>query len=229
MIWVLLAILLCVLLFGLYFRVCCFPVMQRPRKNKIRIACIGDSITFGAGVQRTRWRDAWPFILNRLLGCNYQVMNFGHSGATLQDEGDLPYRPLGYLEKIQEARPAYILLMLGTNDSKPYNWNEARYRAEYDQLVKELISYPGKPQVILLAPPKAFPQEATGQVAFDINNELISNAIHTAVLSVAAAYSLPVIDLYALTQTHPEYFMDGVHPNRLGNVEIAKAVACNLS
>ena len=97
------------------------PRPERPKKDKKRIACIGDSITFGAGVPNTRKRNAWVYVLHRKLGEDYQVINFGFSGATLQREGDLPYRRLGFLQKVKKAKPDVILLMLGTNDSKPYN------------------------------------------------------------------------------------------------------------
>lgn len=38
-------------------------------------------------------------------------------------------------------------------------------------------------------------------------------------------HGLQVVDLYALTEEHPEYFMDGVHPNALGNQAIAEHIS----
>lgn len=58
---------------------------------KKRILCIGDSITFGAGVIYSRWRNAFPVMLEKMLGHEFQVLNYGISGATLLDEGDMPY------------------------------------------------------------------------------------------------------------------------------------------
>ena len=56
---------------------CWFPHREKPNRRKRRVLCIGDSITFGAGVVWTRWRDSWPSILKSLLGNQVQVLNYG--------------------------------------------------------------------------------------------------------------------------------------------------------
>ena len=63
------------------------PKVLPDRKH---IACIGDSITFGAGVMG-RESLTWEHFLNEIIGNKYQVINYGVSGRTLQDEGDMPY------------------------------------------------------------------------------------------------------------------------------------------
>ena len=50
-------------------------------ERKIRVACVGDSITFGARVE-DRKINSYPAVLGRLLGARYEVRNFGCSGAT---------------------------------------------------------------------------------------------------------------------------------------------------
>ena len=72
--------------------------------KKRRIACIGDSITFGAGVMKTRKKDAWTCVWNRMLGHDFQVLNYGVSGATLQKEGDFPYHQVGFLKRLYRRR-----------------------------------------------------------------------------------------------------------------------------
>jgi hypothetical protein len=56
----------------------------------LKVACIGDSITEGAGVDNPTV-NAYPIVLGRLLGTNYQTRNFGVSGRTLLRKGDYPY------------------------------------------------------------------------------------------------------------------------------------------
>ena len=200
-------------------------LLTHPEKadhTRRRIACIGDSITFGAGVFNTRKTDAWPVILEGLLGKEYQVLNYGVSGATLQKGGDFPYHKIGFLKRLKKAQPEKILLMLGTNDSKPYNWDEKRYAKEYEELIKEFSALPWKPSVILLVPPKAFPEEQTGIVGFDISDSVIAEKIRPLIPELGKRYDLPVIDLYAFTEEHPEFFVDGVHPNVPGNSAIAE-------
>ena len=194
-----------------------------------RIACIGDSITFGAGVAATRKTDAWTYILQNRLGDSFQVLNYGVSGATLQREGDFPYRRIGFLKRLKKAQPELIVLMLGTNDSKPYNWNAERFGREYEALVRELIAMPWPHRLVLMTPPKAFPEEKTGVIGYDIQNEPIRDVIRPLVFSLGQSYELQVIDLYALTEEHPEYFCDGVHPNEPGNRILAEKLVKELA
>ena len=50
---------------GLYLAKLLLAHPERPNMQKRRIACIGDSITFGAGVQMTRKTDAWTYLWQR--------------------------------------------------------------------------------------------------------------------------------------------------------------------
>ena len=43
-------------------------------------------------------------------------------------------------------------------------------------------------------------------------------------LTAAGKLGIRVIDLYAFTKDHPEWFVDGVHPNIRGNRAIAKYI-----
>ena len=47
-----------------------------------RIACVGDSITYGAAI-RDRANHCYPKVLGDLLGKGYTVRNYGVNGATL--------------------------------------------------------------------------------------------------------------------------------------------------
>lgn len=209
---------------GLYLAKLLLAHPERPNMHKRRIACIGDSITFGAGVQMTRKTDAWTYLWQRRLGDGFQVLNYGVSGATLQREGDFPYRMVGFLHLLEKARPEMIVLMLGTNDAKPYNWDENRFAREFEEFVAELLGLPWPHRLALMTPPKVFPEEQTGVIAFDIELSPIRDSIRPLVYALGKRYSLSVVDLYELTEEHPEFFSDGVHPNVLGNQMIAERI-----
>src|SRR5687768_5658034 len=66
------------------------PVNPSDYKDKIRVACVGDSITFGSGV-KDRETNNYPAQLGRMLGEKWEVRNFGVSGATMLRKGDKPY------------------------------------------------------------------------------------------------------------------------------------------
>ena len=55
-----------------------------------RVACVGDSITYGSGI-KGRETKSYPAQLAGMLGEDYVVKNFGVSGATMLKKGDKPY------------------------------------------------------------------------------------------------------------------------------------------
>lgn len=211
------------------------PRKEKPHSDAPIIVALGDSITFGAGVAKTRATDSWESKLEKLLGGAYQVLNYGISGATLQNEGDMPYWNMpdklcqGFPEAALALNPEIVILMLGTNDSKPYNWNRGRYEAQLDERVKELKAGASVKRLILMCPPCACPADGSDTVGFDIINETIRDEINPIVKKCAEENGVECIDLYALTDGHSEYFADGVHPNSFGNRVIASAICRRIS
>lgn len=190
----------------------------------VTVICMGDSITYGSGVKETRERDSYPAQLKALLGKRYQVFNYGVGGKTLLDTADKPYRDTGYLEKVVHGKPNMIVLMLGTNDSRPNNWNRDEFRRQYVALVQELQKIASSPKICIMVPPKAFPNEE-GRVIYQIDDDVIREQIAGIVKKTAEDTGVSCINLYELTEKHPEYFADGVHPNREGNQVIAREVS----
>lgn len=64
------------------------PINPAAYKAPVRVACIGDSITEGAGADKGK---SWPEQLQGLLGASWKVGNFGLGGRTLLKQGDGPY------------------------------------------------------------------------------------------------------------------------------------------
>lgn len=50
-------------------------------KRIIKVACVGNSITYGAGISN-REKNSYPAQLQYYLGDDYEVRNFGSNGAT---------------------------------------------------------------------------------------------------------------------------------------------------
>ena len=59
-------------------------------KKAVKVACIGNSVTYGYGHANAA-ATSYPSQLQQLLGEEYEVRNFGHSGATLLSKGHRPY------------------------------------------------------------------------------------------------------------------------------------------
>lgn len=202
------------------------PIKEQRKNSKSCILCVGDSITFGAGV-RTKRQNCWVRRLEELLGGDVQTLNYGICGATLQREGDHPYDP-SFWQAAREQKPETVILMLGTNDSKPQNWDHARYEHQLHERLKELESWESVRRIIVLLPPWCCGRKPGKPVMYKIRNEVIRDEIRPILQKAAADHTLQTIDLYTLTEGHAEYFSDGVHPNELGNRVIAEHIKSQL-
>ena len=188
----------------------------------IRVACVGDSITFGAGVQD---RDAnnYPAVLGKGLGQQFVVRNFGVSGATMQKAGDLPYWKLDQFKEVSEFQPDLVLIMLGTNDTKPQNWkNRDAFEDDARALVDHFRELPSKPRVWICLPVPVY------ETKWGINDETLFNQVIPALARVAQQRKLAVIDLYDALSNRPELFPDKVHPNAAGAALIAHTIELAL-
>jgi len=66
------------------------PIDPAHYQSPVKVACIGNSITYGSGIP-DRARDSYPAQLGRMLGDKWIVKNFGVSGRTMLKKGDFPY------------------------------------------------------------------------------------------------------------------------------------------
>jgi acyl-CoA thioesterase I len=183
----------------------------------IRIACIGDSITYGAGVE-DREKKCYPIQLGEFLGARFDVKNLGHSGATLQHAGDLPYWTTDEFKSVASAKPDVIILMLGTNDTKPQNWKgKEPFKADYIALVRVLMALPSKPKIWACLPPPVYGDKwGINAAALDLVIEAIQEATDKT--------KTPLIDLNDTLTGKPEMFPDQIHPNAAGATLMAKTV-----
>ena len=92
-----------------------------PKEDAIRVACIGNSITDGFGIDM-RAKYGYPAQLQGILGDGYWVKNFGVSARTMLNKGDFPYMNEMAWKDALAFKPDIVVIKLGTNDSKPQNW-----------------------------------------------------------------------------------------------------------
>jgi lysophospholipase L1-like esterase len=200
-----------ILLLALFF------LMTARAAETIKVACVGDSITQGAGAKSGQ---SYPSQLQALLGDKYKVGNFGVSGRTLLKKGDFPYWKEKKYQDALAMEPAIVVIMLGTNDTKPQNWKfEAEFDADYRELVKSFQALKSKPKVFVCRP---VPVPGTGN--YGINEENIQKEIPR-VDALAKELGCGVIDMHAALEKFPELLPDRVHPNTAGAGEMAKAAA----
>lgn len=194
-----------------------------PADGQIRVACIGDSITYGHGI--SNWpKNNYPAILQSLLGDDYHVNNYGVSSHAVQDDSDRPYTSLGQYQDSLDYDADYVVFMMGTNDSKPENWNGADSFKE--DLLAILESY-GDSEIILCTPASAFflDGKTEGVTSHDIQ-PLVVDEIAEIVRDIADEKGYTLIDIHSFTADHSEWFAkDGVHPSNDGAAAIAEEIA----
>ena len=74
--------------------VCLFVCWVLSAQQRIKVACVGNSITYGTGLS-DRATQSYPVKLQKLLGERYEVENFGKPGATLLWVSMIPTLAIG--------------------------------------------------------------------------------------------------------------------------------------
>ena len=214
---------------------------QTPNPDAIRVACIGNSITEGFGIDMCG-AYGYPAELQKILGKNYWVKNFGVSSRTMLNKGDYPYMNELAWQDAQAFKPDVVIIKLGTNDSKPENWQYgAEFRQDLEQMIltlrpdlaqpigkkakksKKAAPQPAKPQIILCTPIPAF------KSTWNISDAVITNEIIPIQQDVAKKYGLQVIDLHTLYANDGDKMLDdGIHPDGKGAHRMAEIIAKEL-
>lgn len=189
---------------------------KAPKEDAIRVACIGNSITDGYGVDMAT-AYGYPAMLQKKLGEGYWVKNFGLSGRTMLNKGDMPYMNEVAWKDAQAFKPDVVVIKLGTNDSKSHNWKHgAEFKNDLEQMIKALQP---KPVIYLCTPIKA------EKPSWDISDSIIVNEIIPIQKAVAKKYGLKVIDLHTLFEGGEELMLpDGIHPNGKGAERMAQII-----
>lgn len=206
--------------------VCCILsclTLMAQQQAPVRIACIGNSITFGSGIGN-RFQDSYPGILSQWLGAGYDVRNFGLGGRVMLNKGDRPYMHEPAFREVQAFEPDIVTIKLGTNDSKPHNWRYGKeFKADLNEMLDLLQALPSHPRIYLCLPVPAV------SARFGIRDSIIVNDIIPIIRSVAKKRRLTVVDLYEAMKPYPACYTDGIHPNEEGAAVIASTLYRTLT
>ncbi|MBI9108881.1 MAG: hypothetical protein JEZ04_19215 [Spirochaetales bacterium] len=207
-------VLICLLAAAL---ISCTTIPEYPADG-IRVACIGDSITEGFLMPNKKMYN-YPTQLDELLDEKYIVENFGVSGACVMGQANKPYVSLSEYEKSVDFFPDIVFFMLGSNDSKTFNWNRVAFNIDYRALVAAYLNLPSKPRVIIMTSIPAY------SGAYRIQGDVIQNEIVPDVKQICSEMNIEMIDLNkAFTGRKELYIIDGLHLNQHGGQYMAKTV-----
>lgn len=195
--------------------------IKKAKQGEIKVACVGDSITYGCMVAN-RNKNNYPVVLNELLGSNYCVANFGYTDRTAIKTANRPYTVEKLYQQSLNFRPDIVVILLGSNDSKEINWNKDKYINDYGEIIDSYLNLDSAPKVYLLIPPPVF--EKGKKVLYGLRKDIIDSEIYQAAIQLAQSKRIPYINLHEIFKDKKHLFADGVHPNAKGCKLLAQEV-----
>lgn len=225
MLKIILAILILVVLIVLFLYYFGFIDFYHPMNqaddNQLKVACVGDSITFGCTVAN-RNKNNYPTVLGKLLGEKYCVNNFGYTNRTAIKSADYPYTNEKLYMQSLDFNPDILVIMLGSNDSKANNWDRDKYINDFSEIIESYKKVNPSVRIYLLVPPPVF--EVGSKVLYQLRKDVIDNEICPAVKIISDKLGLECIDMHSVFENKRELFSDGVHPNAKGSKLFAQKI-----
>ena len=190
-------------------------------QEKVKVACIGNSVTYGYG-HKTPGETSYPSQLQQLLGTDYEVRNFGHSGATLLSKGHRPYINLPEYKAALEFAPDIAVIHLGLNDTDPRNWPNYRdeFYGDYINIIEALRKANPMVDVYVCRMTPIFHWHRR----FKSGTRDWYWQIQELIPAIAEWDNLEIIDLSRYLYNRPDLMPDALHPNAEGAGIIAKQV-----
>ncbi len=190
--------------------------------EKIKVACIGNSVTYGYG-HSNPGETSYPSQLQQMLGHDqYEVRNFGHSGATLLNKGHRPYINQAVYEQAMQYGPDLAVIHLGLNDTDPRNWPNFRdeFIPDYLSLIDDLRESNPNVKIWICRMTPIFNWHGR----FKSGTRDWFWQIQDAIENVAQIANVELIDLHSPLYARPDLFADALHPNEEGAQILANTV-----
>ena len=205
------------------------PCAARTRtkvKSVIRVACVGNSVTYGYGLS-DRDHDAYPVRLQQMLGAGFEVANFGHSGSTLLRRGHRPYMQTPEFRRAMDFRADWVVIHLGLNDTDPRNWPDwkEQFIPDYHALIDSFRRANPEARILVCRMTPIFERHPR----FQSGTRDWHGQIQQAIATVAGGTGTQLVDLYTPLHSRPDLFPDALHPNPEGAAIIAKTVFSALT
>lgn len=197
---------------------CC---LMAGAQEKIKVACVGNSITYGSGVAN-REVNAYPVKLQGMLGDAYEVGNFGKPGATLLNKGHRPYTQQQEYKDALAFAGDIVVIHLGINDTDPRNW--PNYQDEFIEDYRALI------QSFRQVNPKArfliarMTPLSDRHWRYESGTRDWHEEIQQAIACVAKAEGIQMINFFEPLHPYPYILEDNIHPNAEGAHMLAEIV-----
>jgi acyl-CoA thioesterase I len=189
----------------------------------VRFGFIGNSITFGATLTNPQ-KECYPAQLGQMLqeiyGDTCILQNYAISSRTMLKNGDFPFWNDAEFRDALKFAPEILLICLGTNDSKPQNWDlyGNEYYDDYKSMIDTFRLRNPHVHFLVCRPCPAY------QVVWGIRDSVIVNGVIPAIDSILDYSGAAVVDFYAPMVDSVALFPDYIHPNYRGSAALARIV-----
>ncbi len=191
--------------------------------TRMRVACIGDSITYGAGLF-DRQTQAYPALLEKKSARKLQVGNFGVPSTTLLKKSGRAWLDTSAFPSVLEFHPDIAVIMFGINDlAHPDLLSD--FVADGEALAERLRASFPEISIYWCTPTPLAPDRAGGHAA----NRAIQQIIIPAIQEIVAKTDANIIELHTRIPASYKYFPDTTHPNEKGSRIIADTIWDALS
>ncbi len=187
----------------------------------VRIGFIGNSITYGAGLTSPS-TQSYPAQLGVLLQEKYgdtcSVHNFGISSRTMLKKGDYPIWNDTEFKNCWNLAPEILVICLGTNDTKPQNWDlyQDEFFPDYMAMIDTFKVRNPFTKFIVCRPCPAF------GVVWDIRETIIVSDIIPLVDSIQKVTGAVLVDFHTPLMDSVSLFPDKIHPDINGSAAMAR-------
>ena len=169
------------------------------------IILLGDSLTFGYGLNRNL---SFAYLIEKSI--NYPLINKGVNGSTTTD------MLVRFTKDVIDNNPYLLLILGGTNDILS-NKSIKSIIENISLMIEEALL--NNIKVILASPPSFFKDENSifiNPKDYDKNINKLS-LLNKELSSLATLKNISFIDLFSITNSLDDIFIDGVHLNKEGN------------
>ncbi len=201
-----------------------------------KVACVGNSITYGYGIESWPDQTSYPHHLQGMLrgdAPSDTVENFGVSGLTVRKDDQASYwKGYRFAPAIEFAADT-VIIELGTNDSKAYTtWNtpeqdaavDSAITADFEALIDTFL-VKSKPHVFICLAPYV------NNIEWNILDTAVVKRVNPAILQAGLEKGVNVIDLHSRFSAleNPSWYLeDMVHPSVEGAKHLAEIVYAHL-
>lgn len=205
----------------LLFLLCLLFCTTLSAQKKVKVACVGNSITFGYMLADPA-TESYPSQLQQLLGASYEVGNFGKSGATLLNQGHRPYMKQEEFQKAKAFAGDIVIIHLGINDTDPRDWPNYRdfFVTDYLALIDSFKVANPQCRIILAR----MTPISDRHPRFESGTRDWHGEIQQAIETVAQYAGVQLMDFHEVLYPYPFMLPDAVHPDKEGASLMAQAV-----